>query len=89
MSTPDMPAVSIRCGNRFPLRRLLDTVARIDAAATLTAVPDPLTGHRLVGTASDCAAMQIALSAFGINPLVAAAFVEHGEQQVPKTAAAG
>jgi hypothetical protein len=76
-------------GYRFPLRRLLDTIARIDAAATLTAVPDPLTGHRLVGTASDCAAMQIALSAFGINPLVAAAFAEHGEQQLPKTAAAG
>jgi hypothetical protein len=76
-------------GYRFPLRRLLETVARIDVEATLTAVPDPLVGQRLVGTASDCAAMQIALSAFGLNPLVAAAFAEHGEQQFRQAAAAG
>jgi hypothetical protein len=76
-------------GYRFPLRRLLETVSRIDVEATLTAVPDPLVGHRLVGTASDCAAMQIALSAFGLNPLVATAFAEHGEQQFRQAAAAG
>jgi hypothetical protein len=76
-------------GYRLPLRRLLETVARIDVEATLTAVPDPLVGHRLVGTASDCAAMQIALGALGLNPLVAAAFAEHGAQQYRQTAAAG
>jgi AMP-binding enzyme len=76
-------------GYRLPLRRLLETIARIDVEATLTAVPDPLVGHRLVGTASDCAAMQIALGAFGLNPLVAAAFAEHGEQQFRQAAAAG
>ena len=74
---------------RFPLRRLLETVARIDVEATLTAVPDPLLGQRLVGTASDCAAMQIALNAFGLNPLIAAAFAEHGEQKLLQAAAAG
>jgi hypothetical protein len=76
-------------GYRFPLRRLLETVARIDVEATLTAVSDPLVGQRLVGTAGDCAAMQIALNAFGLNPLVAAAFAEHGEQQFRQAAAAG
>jgi hypothetical protein len=76
-------------GYRFPLRKLLQTVARIDSTATLTAVPDPLVGHRLIGTATDCAAMQVALNAFGLNPLVAAAFTEHGEQQLVKAAAAG
>jgi hypothetical protein len=76
-------------GYRFPLRRLLETIARIDVEATLTAVPDPLLGQRLVGTASDCAAMQIALSAFGLNPLVSAAFAEHGEQQFRRAVAAG
>jgi AMP-binding enzyme len=76
-------------GYRFPLQRLLETVARIDAAATLTAVPDPLVGHRLIGTASDCAAMQIALNAAGLNPLVAAAFTGQGEQQFHKAVATG
>jgi AMP-binding enzyme len=76
-------------GYRFPLRRLLETVARIDVEATLSAVPDPLVGQRLIGTASDCAAMQIALNAFGLNPLVAAAFAEPGEQKFLQAAAAG
>ena len=75
-------------GYRFPLQKLLETVARINAGATLTAELDPLIGHRLIGTASDCAAMQIALNAYGLNPLVAAAFTDHGEQQVQKAVAA-
>lgn len=74
-------------GYRFPLRKLLDTIAKIDADATLTAVPDPLVGHRLVGIASDNAAMRLALSSFGINPLIAAAFSDPGEQHVPQAAA--
>jgi hypothetical protein len=33
--------------------------------------------------------MQIALNAYGLNPLVAAAFADHGEQQFHKAVAAG
>jgi AMP-binding enzyme len=74
-------------GYRFPLRKLLETIAKIDADATLTAVPDPLVGHRLVGIASDNAAMRMALSAFGINPLIAAAFTEPSDQDLQQAAA--
>jgi AMP-binding enzyme len=74
-------------GYRFPLRKLLETIAKIDADATLTAVPDPLVGHRLVGIASDNGAMRMALSAFGINPLIAAAFTEPSDQDVQQAAA--
>jgi len=76
-------------GYRFPLRKLLDTIAKIDPAATLTTVSDPLVGHRFVGTASDTAAMRLALSAYGLNPLIAAAFADPGEQEEHKAAAAG
>ncbi len=72
---------------RFPLRKLLETVAKIDPSATLTAVPDPLVGHRLVGIASDHAAMRMALNSFGINPLIAAAFPDPAEQHLPQAAA--
>ena len=40
-------------GYRFPLARLLETIGRIDAGATLAALPDPLIGQRLVGNAAD------------------------------------
>jgi hypothetical protein len=33
--------------------------------------------------------MQIALNAYGLNPLVGAAFADHGEQQFHKAVAAG
>ncbi|HUC49991.1 MAG TPA: class I adenylate-forming enzyme family protein [Xanthobacteraceae bacterium] len=74
-------------GYRFPLRKLLDTIAKIEPEATLTAVPDPLVGHRLVGIASDSAAMRTALSAYGINPLIAAAFADPGEHHAQQAAA--
>jgi len=76
-------------GYRFPLQKLLETISKIDAEATLTAVPDPLVGHRLVGFARDPSAMRIALSAFGLNPLIAAAFAEPGHEEVHKAAATG
>jgi hypothetical protein len=76
-------------GYRFPLQKLLETIAKVDAAATLTAVPDPLVGHRLIGLARDASAMRIALSAFGLNPLIAAAFAEPGREEAHKAAAAG
>ncbi len=76
-------------GYRFPLCTLLATVGRIDGGAALAALPDPLTGHRLVGTAADLDAMAAALRALGVNPLVVAAFGERGEQVWREAVAAG
>lgn len=59
---------------RFPLASLVEKVTGIDPAATLTAMPDPVMGQRLVGTASDPEAMRTALNAMGLSPLVAGAF---------------
>ena len=75
-------------GYRFPLCTLLATIGRIDGGAALAALPDPLTGQRLVGTAADLGAMAAALDALGVNPLVTAAFGERGEQ-VLREAVAG
>lgn len=65
---------------RFPLCTLLAMVGRLDAAAALAALPDALSGQRLAGTAADLDAMQSALAAAGVNPLVTAAFGERGEE---------
>jgi hypothetical protein len=73
VSGPPAGIVSVG-GYRFPLCGLLETIGRIDAGATLAALADPVMGHRLVGTAADPQAMQVALKAFGVNPLVVAAF---------------
>jgi hypothetical protein len=67
-------------GYRFPLRSLRETIGYIDAGATLAAVADPQTGQRFVGNAADPAAMAAALKAFGVNPLVVAAFAGRGER---------
>jgi hypothetical protein len=66
-------------GYRLPLHGLLDTVTRIDAKATLAAVPDPLLGHCLIGRAADRAAVRAALHAAGVNPLVVGAFADRDE----------
>jgi len=63
--------------------------SRIDARATLAALPDALIGQRLVGNAGDPAAMAAALDASGINPLVVAAFGERGERAWRQALAAG
>jgi hypothetical protein len=65
---------------RFPLCTLLATIGRIDGGAALAALPDALSGQRLVGTAADLDAMVAALTALGVNPLVTAAFGARGEQ---------
>jgi hypothetical protein len=61
-------------GYRLPLHDLQDVVGRIDAAASLAAMPDPLVGQRLVGHAPDRHTMQAALGAVGVNPIVVSAF---------------
>jgi hypothetical protein len=67
-------------GYRFSLCSLLETVGRIDPGATLAAVADPVIGARLIGTAADPKAMRAALQAYGVNPLVVAAFQENRKQ---------
>ena len=74
---------------RFPLCSLLAMIGRIDSGAALAALPDPLTGHRLVGTAANLDGMAAALRALGVNPLVSAAFGERGEQVLREAVAVG
>jgi AMP-binding enzyme len=61
-------------GYRFPLQDLQGIVAEVDGGATIAALPDPLTGQRLIGTTTDRDTMRAALNRAGVNPLVAAAF---------------
>ncbi len=61
-------------GYRFPLRDLQDVISRIDSAATLVALPDPILGQRLIGNAADRDTMQAALNAVGVSPIVITAF---------------
>jgi len=68
-------------GYRFPLHDLQDTVGGFDPGATLATLPDPLLGQRLVGNAVDRYAVQAALNAAGLNPIVAEAFHDRSEGQ--------
>lgn len=67
-------------GYRFPLHELREAVERIDSGATLAAQPDPLIGQRLLGNAERRELVAAALTAVGVNPLVAAAFRQRGER---------
>jgi hypothetical protein len=73
VTAPPSGIVSVG-GYRLPLRDLQDVVGRIDAAASLAAMPDPLVGRRLIGHAADRPTMQAALGAVGVNPIVVSAF---------------
>ena len=62
------------------------TICRTRSAASITArrwqpLPDPLLGQRLIGNAVDRYAMQAALNAAGVNPIVAEAFHDRSEGQ--------
>ncbi len=70
-------------GYRFPLRDLQEAVGQIDGAANIAALPDRLLGQRLVGDARERDAVQAALNAVGINPLIAAAFRDRGVRAEP------
>ena len=63
-------------GYRFLMRDLQDAIADVDAAATLAALPDAMTGHRLAGSAADPAGIREALADRGANPLLVNAFRE-------------
>jgi hypothetical protein len=68
-------------GYRFPLHALQDTLGSLDPPATLAPLPDPLLGQRLIGNAVDRYAVQAALNAAGVNPIVAEAFHDRSEGQ--------
>jgi hypothetical protein len=63
-------------GYRFLMRDLQDAIGDVDAGATLAALPDALTGHRLAGSAADPIGIREALAARGANPLLVNAFRE-------------
>jgi AMP-binding enzyme len=65
-------------GYRFLMNELQDLIARLDGEAALAVLPDTFTGQRLAGMAPDREAVQQALAAAGINPLVVAAFRSRG-----------
>jgi len=69
-------------GYRFPLKALQDAVGRVDAAATLATLPDPLLGERLAGNAADRYTVQAALHAVGVNPIVVAAFHDRSDRAI-------
>ncbi len=73
-------------GYRFALHELDQAVGKIDSTATVTALPDPLVGQRLVGQAARRDMVRAALTAVGLNPLVAAAFRDRGEPSQPADA---
>ena len=59
---------------RFLRHDLEDLVGKAATDATLAALPDRYSGHRLAGHAKDRAALQAALAELGANPLIAGAF---------------
>jgi AMP-binding enzyme len=61
-------------GYRFRQRDVDMAVARLDAAATIVALPEALLGQRLAGGAPDRNAIVSELQAQGANPLIVAAF---------------
>ena len=75
-------------GYCFPIHDLREVVRRIDSAATLAALPDPIVGQRLIGNAADRDTMQAALNTVGVNPIVVAAFCDRSEQDAADVAAA-
>ena len=40
-------------GYRLPLHELQEAIGKIDSSATLTALPDPVIGQRLVGKSAN------------------------------------
>jgi hypothetical protein len=62
-------------GYRFVMRELQEIVAAVDPTATVAALPDPYSGHRLAAAAFDPTRVQHSLAARGVNPLLVDAFV--------------
>lgn len=79
MSAP-VPGMKAVGGYRFYEGALEDTVAAIDADATIVALPDATLGQRLAGSARDRTAVIGILQAAGANPLIAGAFRPRGAE---------
>jgi hypothetical protein len=75
VSAPPPGTVSVG-GYRFVLNQLEELVQRANRGAFVTALPDALAGHRLAGISGDTGDIRSALTALGVNPLLAAAFGE-------------
>jgi len=76
------PAGIVRIGGyRFAMAELQDLVGRLGPDGVLTALPDLLAGQKLAG--ADAAALQRALAALGVNPLVGAAFRDRRKGRAP------
>jgi hypothetical protein len=65
---------------RFVRHELEHLVGRAASDATLAALPDRYSGHRLAGYVKDLAALTTALSELGVNPLVAGAFRDRNQK---------
>ena len=65
---------------RFVRHELENIVGRAASDATLAALPDRYSGHRLAGHVKDQAALTAALSELGVNPLIAGAFRDRSQK---------
>jgi AMP-binding enzyme len=74
-----VPGIWAVGGYRFGESTPQDTVAAVDAEATIVALPDAILGQRLAGSARDPAGVIAALQAAGVNPLIAGAFRPRGQ----------
>lgn len=72
-------------GYRVPLSVFQRVIAEIDAHATLTALPDILTGQRLAGSSPDGEALRQVLARRGVNPLILGAFRNRGDAAAATT----
>jgi len=73
VSGPPPGTVSVG-GYRFLPSALQELARQAAPEASILALPEVFAGHRLAGIAADCAAVQQALTARGVNALVAGAF---------------
>jgi hypothetical protein len=75
VTAPPPGTVSVG-GYRFVMSQLEALVRHTNSGAFVTALPDALAGHRLAGISGETGDMRSALTALGVNPLLAAAFGE-------------
>jgi hypothetical protein len=73
VDSPPAGVVSVG-GYRFVMRDLQELMERFENGATIAALPDTVTGHRLAGIGADRPVIREVLNASGANPLLAAAF---------------
>jgi hypothetical protein len=65
---------------RFVRHDLEELISKAMPDATLAALPDRYSGHRLAGHVKNQAALQATLAELGVNPLVAAAFRDRNQK---------